>query len=184
MRVIWVMCLTMMVLAGCGPLSSDDDGSDLQANGGKMAPMTNQGKVELAKLDDAVLHKKPPFDRLPSPPIVKNCIDDPKHLCDSNRLRFLTDWSKAWSGEYIAQRNIAFLLSRPQPGVLPDTIQGCAWRIVIAATGSADNRAGDRSNYHAECSKLSSTDFAAAKAMAPKIFEKSSGGKLPSIPAP
>ncbi|WP_313515483.1 hypothetical protein [Brevundimonas sp.] len=45
---------------------------------------------------------------------------------------FLREWKAAHEGDYAAQRNVAFCFRGSSTcGVVPDRIQGCAWRVII-----------------------------------------------------
>ncbi|MGU3457563.1 hypothetical protein ACLBV5_14740 [Brevundimonas sp. M1A4_2e] len=45
---------------------------------------------------------------------------------------FLREWKAAREGDYAAQRNVAFCFRRSSTcSVVPDRIQGCAWRVII-----------------------------------------------------
>lgn len=69
----------------------------------------------------------------------------------------------ALSGDYQAQRNLAYTLST---GIPNDIILGCAWRIVIIESGSTQVDQSDTGNKTAYCGKLSEDELAAAQAQA------------------
>lgn len=69
----------------------------------------------------------------------------------------------ALSGDYQAQRNVAYTLSTSIPH---NVILGCAWRIVIIESGSTQVDQSDTGNKTFYCGKLSKDEFAAAEAQA------------------
>jgi hypothetical protein len=69
------------------------------------------------------------------------CIADneaERQACLRLQLELRAHFSAAWRGENNAQRRVAFCLSTGCGGALiANPILGCAWRIVILASGSA-----------------------------------------------
>ena len=77
---------------------------------------------------------------------------------------------KALSGDYQAQRNLAYLLGHEQP---TNTMQACAWRIVILGSGSEEVDDSDLMNKRADCDrKLAADGLYAAGMRAVAIGEK------------
>lgn len=76
----------------------------------------------------------------------------------------------AYSGDYQAQRNLAYTLTT---GIPNNPILGCAWRIVIVESGSESVDQSDTGNKKFDCdSKLSPEELAAAEAQAANIRKK------------
>jgi hypothetical protein len=96
----------------------------------------------------------------------------------------LAEWPRAWAGVYVAQRNVSYLLSQPKAGVPQNPIQGCAWRMVILASGHPEVGESDTMSYDASCRKLSELEFQSAKASAENVFKTIKGGKMPDFKAP
>ena len=72
----------------------------------------------------------------------------------------------ALSGDYQAQRNLAYTLSTSIPF---NPILGCAWRIVIVESGSSQVDQSDTGNKAFYCDKLSADELLAAQAQAEKL---------------
>jgi hypothetical protein len=75
---------------------------------------------------------------------------DGDELCRINQYNWATqDWAHAHNGDVEAIRNVANCLSTSCEGaVMPNRVQGCAWRMVVIDSGSAvvtenDARAAD-----------------------------------------
>lgn len=76
----------------------------------------------------------------------------------------------AYSGDYQAQRNLAYTLTT---GIPNNPILGCAWRIVIVHSGSESVDQSDTGNKKLDCdSKLSPDELSAAEAQAANIRKK------------
>lgn len=121
----------------------------------------------LAKLSDG----QPVFVGLPSPPLASCGTAADARTCRFEQLKFIRDWRKAYSGDYSAQRNVAYGLSREWQGVAQDHMQGCAWRAVIINAADPEVGAGDVSNLDLECGALTPAGRAAADAQAARIAQ-------------
>lgn len=76
----------------------------------------------------------------------------------------------ALAGDYQAQRNLAYTLTTSIPH---NKILGCAWRIVIIESGSAQVDQSDTGNKQFDCDqKLNQDEMNAAKAQAKEIQKK------------
>jgi hypothetical protein len=75
----------------------------------------------------------------------------------------------ALSGDYQAQRNLAYILTT---GIPHNPILGCAWRIVIVQSGSPQVDQSDTGNKKFACGKLTTDGLAAAEAQAKKLQAK------------
>jgi hypothetical protein len=103
------------------------------------------------------------------------CTTDPAidGECQENQAMFLKAWAKAWRGDYQGQRNVAFCQAgKCGAGIAPNRVQGCAWRIVILASGSTEVGDADVQNMKLECGKLDQVGRAAADAQAREIARK------------
>jgi len=77
---------------------------------------------------------------------------------------------KALAGDYQAQRNLAYSLGHDEP---TNTMQACAWRIVILGSGSAEVDDSDLANKRLDCNrKLAADALYAAGMRAVAIGEK------------
>lgn len=189
MKLIQVLGMTLVavVASACGDTSSTQrtESSDASAAAnleGMDASLAN----ELAHLEKANSDKLPPYDKIPDTPVTGFCPSggDDGGQCEANRLTMLKEWPTAWTGDYQSQRNVAYLLSQPSMGVPQNPIQGCAWRMVIIASGHADATSIDTTNYNLDCRKLSEIELETAKASAANIYKKVKGETLPKLPAP
>lgn len=81
---------------------------------------------------------------------------------------------KAMSGDYQAQRNVAYWLVGGNNGAPPlNPILGCAWRLVILKSGSPSVDASDVSNKQLYCDKRLDVDSRnAAEAQAAALLKK------------
>ncbi|WP_434026584.1 hypothetical protein [[Pseudomonas] boreopolis] len=89
----------------------------------------------------------------------------------------MSDYEKieqaALSGDYQAQRNLAYTLTTSIPH---DPILGCAWRIVIVESGSEQVDQSDTGNKASDCDqKLNADELTAAKAQAKKLQAQIAG---------
>ncbi|CAA0087591.1 Uncharacterised protein [Starkeya nomas] len=91
--------------------------------------------------------------------------------CKKMISRLEADNRKAWKGDYQGQRNVAFCLSDGCGNmVLPNRSLGCAWRIVIIASGSPKVDTTDIGNLKVYCGKLDAAERSAAQAQAATLF--------------
>lgn len=105
--------------------------------------------------------------------IVQGCIaTSDEAMCKANVAEFRSDWKKAHRGDYQAQRNVAFCLSRGCDGAVGiDPVQACAWRILImASNGPVDG--GDAANLRNECGSLPAAWKIDATNLAKNLFKK------------
>lgn len=115
------------------------------------------------------LYKGALYPGLPNPKITVCTTDDA--VCEADQLKFLKEWKTAHAGNYGAQRNVAYCLSsgRGCGGVVPDRVQGCAWRSVIIVSADPEMDEGDVSNFETDCRRLSEAGRVAADAQAARI---------------
>ncbi|EGF93091.1 hypothetical protein ABI_15310 [Asticcacaulis biprosthecium C19] len=137
----------------------------------------------LAKLAHDSSEKLPPYDKLPPVPVDGFCADSTR-ACDPVRLEMLQQWPKAWAGDYQSQRNVAYMQSERMAGVPYNPVQGCAWRMVILASGHTQSDSTDIANYNFECRALTPVELVTAKASAGQIFKTIAGNTLPDLPPP
>lgn len=102
--------------------------------------------------------------------------------CDADAKQFARMYTAALKRDYTSQRNVAYIFSYGRSeAVQKDPVQGCAWRLVIIASGSPKVDGGDRMNLDTECGRLSATELASAKARALAIGRTiAAGGEKPT----
>jgi hypothetical protein len=87
--------------------------------------------------------------------------------CEKNSQEFTKWYGAALKGDYTSQRNVAYSFANGHTHALQrDFVQGCAWRLVIIASGSAKVDSGDAGNMQVDCGRLSAPELARAKARA------------------
>lgn len=85
----------------------------------------------------------------------------------------------AYKGNYQAQRNVSFCLwDGCQNAVVPTKTLGCAWRIVILASGSTKVDDTDLMNFRFCAGELDPTEFSVTKAQAARLFQTIYGRPL------
>lgn len=98
------------------------------------------------------------------------CADDDE-LCNLQSASTLKDLKAAYKKNYGAQRNVAFCLSTGcDGGVQINETLGCAWRIVILASGSLEIQSGDHSHLKICLNKMDGAQLATAKAQAASLY--------------
>lgn len=81
--------------------------------------------------------------------------------CRYNRIRFLVEYVDAFYNHITAQENVAFDLagdggtSMPMPGIWPNHVQSCAWRLAILGSGGPGVGSDDETFARGDCSGLS-----------------------------
>ncbi len=96
--------------------------------------------------------------------------------CDTDECAFdqaqaLVAMKGAYKKDSGDQRNLAFCLSTGCDGaIVMNASLGCAWHIVILASGSAELTDSDVSNFKVECGKIPPAQLATAKAQAAALF--------------
>ncbi|WP_026363027.1 hypothetical protein [Methylopila sp. M107] len=98
----------------------------------------------------------------------------PDQFCKSSSASLRLAIPKAFKRDYQAQRNVSFCLVDGCDGAIqPNRMLGCAWRLVILASGSSKVDSTDTGFLDAYCaSRLSPTEKAAADAQASELFKK------------
>lgn len=92
--------------------------------------------------------------------------------CKRAHAALAKDQRLAWSGNYGAQRNLAFCLATGCSGaVVPNRVTGCAWRFVIIAAVHGEADASDIGNIVHDCGRLSPDERAAAREQAGRLFQ-------------
>jgi len=80
---------------------------------------------------------------------------------------------KAMTGDYQAQRNIAYgFADYPYKGQDKNPTLACAWYIVILESGSTKIHQGDIGNVQVYCGKLNQQELYVAKNQARNLYEK------------
>lgn len=97
--------------------------------------------------------------------------------CDSEECAYdkassLIAMKGAYKKDYGDQRNLAHCLSTSCKGaIIPNETLGCAWRMVILASGSAELDDSDQANFQHYCMRLTGAQLATAKAQAANLFQ-------------
>lgn len=101
--------------------------------------------------------------------------------CEATLATFKAkDWPGAWRGDYQGQRNVSYCLSTGCDGAVKENgVGGCAWRIIIMASGSPKVDDTDTQNHKLYCGRLTDVERAAAHAQAEQTFSAIYGRKLP-----
>lgn len=101
--------------------------------------------------------------------------------CEASLASFKgKDWPGAWRGDYQGQRNVSFCLSSGCDGAVKENpVGGCAWRIIIMASGSPKVDDTDTQNHKLYCGRLTNVERAAAHAQAERTFAAIYGRNLP-----
>jgi hypothetical protein len=95
---------------------------------------------------------------------------NPRTHCESQQRRLDEDYSAALRGDYQAMRNVGFcLLDGCGGAVLPNPIAGCAWRMVIVASGDPRVNDVDVNNVRFACARLDVVGREAAAAQARRL---------------
>ena len=103
-----------------------------------------------------------------------------EQFCEGAYRRFRDQFPKAYRRDYQSQRNVAFCLSRGcDDAVVRNPILGCAWRIVIVASGSPKIDQTDTSNLKIDCSKIDKLEMQAAMSQADVLLRRIYGRPLP-----
>jgi hypothetical protein len=98
--------------------------------------------------------------------------DNADDMCLEDKARITIDFAFAYKGLYQAQRNMAYCMLSTCNGVLFENKNlGCAWRIVIAASGDPEVDDSDASNLDFCLNKLSDSERLVAKAQAGRLFK-------------
>ncbi|UYO38577.1 hypothetical protein KQX62_17915 [Rhodopseudomonas palustris] len=93
--------------------------------------------------------------------------------CNISLKQFRKWYPLAWRGDYQGQRNIAFCLRDGCDGAIrTNPITGCAWRMVIVASGSPKVDSSDTLNLKTDCGKLDAVEREAASAQAARMLAK------------
>lgn len=110
----------------------------------------------------------PPAQRSPSAESQAALSSEPPQEVEPNSYEELE--KSALAGDYQAQRNLAYTLTTSTPH---NPILGCAWRIVIVESGSAQVDQSDTGNKQFDCDKkLNQDEINAAKAQAKELQKK------------
>lgn len=115
---------------------------------------------------------------------LRDCTADDRYDCASNREQLRREWPKALAGDHSSQRNVAFCLSSGCGGALKvDKIEGCAWQIVILASGNPGVDATSNMNFRVFCgSEYGFGDISPARSVAGELFSRIYRRSLPPPP--
>lgn len=116
--------------------------------------------------------------------MVTTCAAAPDvSWCKSAAESFRDDWPEALQGDYQAQRNVSFCLATGCDGaVIQNRAHGCAWRVVILASGSAKVDSTDVGFFDAYCrGRLSQAEVVQMKGQAAALFQRVYQRPLPNV---
>lgn len=100
-------------------------------------------------------------------------------LCEVTRDSFKQDFEGAISGDYAAQRNVAFCLTSGCDGaILVDRVEGCAWRMVIQGS-EGRKEPTERQSFVGACGSLPNSERRSALSRAEDMFSAIYGKDLP-----
>ncbi len=102
--------------------------------------------------------------------------------CNDSKAEFKEWFPKAHQKDYQAQRNVSFCLANGCNGAVQKNLPlGCAWRLVIIASGSPRVDSTDTSFFDAHCQrKLSNIEMVQMKSQAGELFKKIYKRPLPA----
>ena len=102
-------------------------------------------------------------------------------FCEASRAQFAQEMPQALRGDYQSQRNVAFCFSTGCDGaVRVNAALGCAWRVVIQASGSSKVDATDAMAFRNACGALDDLELATASEQAQALFKKIYRRPLPA----
>lgn len=95
-------------------------------------------------------------------------------FCESSQQQFKKWFPKAYSKDYQGQRNVSFCLADGCDGAVRKNLAlGCAWRIVIIASGSSRVDSTDTGFFDAYCrNRLSESEIAQMRSQAEALFSQ------------
>ena len=111
---------------------------------------------------------------------IAMCLSD--DLCESMQKQFKREYPKAYRGDYGSQRNVSFCLADGCRGAVQQNRPlGCAWRLVIIASGSSRVDSTDTDFFEAYCAKrLSPIERVQMRSQAEVLFRQIYKRSLPS----
>lgn len=103
-------------------------------------------------------------------------------MCESSRSQFKVEYPKAHRGDYGSQRNVSYCLVTGCDGAVQvNRPLGCAWRIVIVASGSPRVDSTDTGFFAANCrGKLSEIEAVQMATQADALFRRIYKRPLPA----
>lgn len=108
------------------------------------------------------------------------CADD-SSWCHHTQAMLAIELPFAYEGNYQAQRNVSYCLwDGCQGAIVPVKTLGCAWRIVILASGSPKADDTDMMNLRACAGALDPAQFSVTRAQAARLFETVYDRPLPA----
>ena len=93
--------------------------------------------------------------------------------CESDKQQFKKAYAAAYKRDYQGQRNVSYCLSAGCGGAVQNNATlGCAWRLVILASGSAEVDNTDISNKRVYCDRLAPDEQETARAQAQELMRR------------
>jgi hypothetical protein len=113
---------------------------------------------------------------------VTHCHSADTQWCESSKKQFIKEYPEALKGDYQAQRNVSFCLNDGCDGsVQKNKTLGCAWRLVLLASGSPKVNELDVRNWTSMCtSKLDTLEMSIVRSQANSLFQTVYGRDLPA----
>jgi hypothetical protein len=106
--------------------------------------------------------------------------DGSTDFCDSSQQQFKTWFPRAYQKDYQGQRNVSFCLADGCDGAVQvNKPLGCAWRLVILASGSPKVDSTDTGFFESRCRKFSEAEALQMKSQADALFRQIYKRQLP-----
>ncbi|MCO5083351.1 MAG: hypothetical protein M9955_17055 [Rhizobiaceae bacterium] len=140
-----------------------------------MADELDDARKQINSIEAAISYLEDDAHRWPEVPdgfafSYGSCEDDDSQ-CHYSQATLAIELPFAYKGNYQAQRNVSYCLwDGCQGAIQPAKTLGCAWRIVIAASGSAKVDDTDLMNLRSCAGQLDPAEFAIARAQAGQLF--------------
>ena len=110
------------------------------------------------------------------------CDDE---YCIRRKAQLISEMNGAYKGAYQDQRNLAYCLWDGCRGVvMPNRLVSCAWRFVIAMSGSVRVDDTDMGNLKVCVERLDSFQSLAVRAQASALFRLVYGREMPAVSLP
>jgi hypothetical protein len=102
------------------------------------------------------------------------------HECLMTQAKLTYELPLAYQGDYQSQRNVAYCLTFGCEAFRPALVLGCAWRVVIQASGSVEVDDSDTLNLRDCLGRIDTLQVATAKAQAGRLFKAIYGQPIAS----
>ena len=100
-------------------------------------------------------------------------VEDQLRVCDGSQQQFKTWFPRAYQKDYQGQRNVSFCLADGCDGAVQvNKPLGCAWRLVILASGSPKVDSTDTGFFDSRCRKFSEAETLQMKSQADALYRQ------------